>query len=82
MKAHSGTLQISDRFCDSSDIDSKIGIETFFCNACFANNTFSNYTAAVIIPTLVEEMELIDVFVRHVFVDDTFWKHALAHDRW
>ena len=46
----------------------------------FANDAFSNYTVAhdrleidaVIILTLVEEMEVIDAFVKHVFATDTF----------
>ena len=35
----------------------------------------------VIILSLVQEMELIDAFVIHVFSNDIFWKHTVAHDR-
>ena len=36
---------------------------------------------AVIKLTLVEEMEFIDVFVIHLFTNDTFWQHAVVHDK-
>ena len=36
---------------------------------------------AVIVLTLVEEMELVDAFVIYVFDNDTFGKLAVAHDR-
>ena len=36
---------------------------------------------AVITLTLVAEMEVIDAFVIHVFAEDIFCKHAVAHDR-
>ena len=36
---------------------------------------------AVIILSLVKEMELMDTFVMHMCAKDTFEKHAVAHDR-
>ena len=35
----------------------------------------------VILLTLVAETGFIDVFVIHLFTNDTFWKHAVIHDR-
>ena len=36
---------------------------------------------AIIIMILAEQIELIDAFIIHVFDNDIFWKHVVAHDR-
>ena len=36
---------------------------------------------AVVILTLVDNMEIIDEFVITLFINDNFLKHAVAHDR-
>ena len=56
---------------------------------CLAKGTFWKHVVAydilvidaVIMLTSVAEIELLDVFVIHVFASDTFWKLPVALDR-
>ena len=84
LKPCSSIWQIGNECWYYTDISSRNKINRWICNTKYFKYTIANNRLvidAVIILTLVHEMEFIDVFVKPVFAIFPFLKNVVAHDK-